>query len=365
MPTFHIVRETTIHNSFRVSQMRGMFDYQNLTVRHEWNSELPIEQHPWKIGLIVGASGSGKTTLAREAFSGMRIHESFKWSNGKAVVDDFPAEMETKEILGMMNSVGFSSTPHWFKPFSHLSNGQKFRVELARCILENKDGLVFDEFTSVVDRDVAKIGCVALAKALRKKERPPFVAVSCHYDIIDWLDPDWVFDVGSQSFEWRLRRRRPPILIEIHRASPSAWEVFREHHYLDHAIHKGARCFVATWQGKPVGFTSYLHFPHPRCKTFKREHRTVVLPDFQGVGIGNRLSEFVAQKVKEDGNRFISTTSNPAMIHYRSRSPLWKCHRFGRVSALSKKTMLKDLKKSLSNKRISAGFEYLGNRDTA
>lgn len=359
MPSVDIVRETKVENSFRVQQIRGMFDYQAESVRHEWKSNLPFEDRPWGIGMIVGPSGSGKTTLAGEIFPDMRIHKSFKWEKNKAVVDSFDADLTIKEITGMFNSVGFSSPPHWLKPFDHLSNGQKFRVELARCLLTKDKGTVFDEFTSVVDRDVAKIGCAAISKALRKKGTPPFVAVSCHYDIIEWLDPDWVFDVGTQRFEWRERRRFPEIEIEIYKTGSNAWELFREHHYLDHGINNAARCFIATWNGRPIGFSSAIHFPHWSSKIMKREHRTVILPDFQGVGIGNRLSEFVAEYFKEQGFLYFSSTSSPSMIHHRNASPKWVMHRLGRVPPAGPNSVRKN-DKTVSSNRITAGFEYIG-----
>jgi ABC-type lipoprotein export system ATPase subunit len=357
MPTVHIVRETKIADSFRVKQIRGMFDYQAESVRHEWDSALPIENRSWRIGVIVGGSGSGKTTLAREAFPSMTYHEQSQWDDSLAVIDSIADDVETKEIVAAFNAVGFSSPPHWLKPFNHLSNGQKFRVELARCILTNNSGTIFDEFTSVVDRDVAKIGCAAISKALRKKESPPFIAVSCHYDILDWLDPDWVFDVTTQRFEWRGRRRFPEIKLDVHQTTTAAWSMFREHHYLDHHIHKAAQCFVALWNDKPVAFCSVLHFPHPSTKLFKREHRTVVLPDFQGVGIGNRLSEFVASYFTGKGFRFVSTTSAPSMMKHRGKSPLWRCGRFGHAS---KATHTQKTHQGSSSRRISAGFEYIG-----
>jgi ABC-type lipoprotein export system ATPase subunit/GNAT superfamily N-acetyltransferase len=360
MPTLNIVRETKVMESFRTQQVRGMFSYDAPSIKQEWTCSLPIESKPWTIGLIVGPSGSGKTTLAKEAFGGFKIHDSFEWSATKAVVDEFPKEADTKDIVQMFNAVGFSSPPHWLKPFGHLSNGQKFRVELARCLIEKNNGLVFDEFTSVVDRDAARIGCAAVSKAIRSKERPPFVAVSCHYDIIDWLDPDWVFDVGTQVFEWRLRRRFPEIILNICETTTAAWKAFRSHHYLDHGLHKAAQCFVATWEEKPVAFCSVIHFPHASTKLFKREHRTVVMPDFQGVGIGNRLSEFVAANYTRRGFRFISTTSAPSMIHHRNKSPLWRCHRFGQNSPLSRSSNVTGIRASVSSKRITAGFEFIG-----
>ena len=83
-----------------------------------------------------------------------------------------------------------------------------------------------DEFTSVVDRTVARIGSAALARTVRGRGLR-FVAVSCHDDIIDWLQPDWVYrpalavggektDAGD-AFTWRLLRRRPRIVVEVSR----------------------------------------------------------------------------------------------------------------------------------------------------
>src|SRR5439155_19760773 len=50
---------------------------------------------------------------------------------------------------------------------------------------------IFDEFTSVVDRTVAQIGSAAVAKTIRRSGKQ-LVAASCHYDVIEWLQPDWI-----------------------------------------------------------------------------------------------------------------------------------------------------------------------------
>jgi ABC-type ATPase with predicted acetyltransferase domain len=75
-----------------------------------------------------------------------------------------------------------------------LSNGEQFRAGLARLICDAPDKVVVDEFTSVVDRQIAKIGASAFAKAWRKNKGKQIVLLSCHYDIIEWLQPDWVYD---------------------------------------------------------------------------------------------------------------------------------------------------------------------------
>lgn len=360
MPTVHILKESPVRSSFRVEQVRGMFDYRGDTVRHEHTAELPLNEQSWQIGCICGPSGSGKSTLARAAFPGLHYHLGSDWSEDKALIDDFADALNTKTIVAALSAVGFSSPPMWLKPFAHLSNGQQFRVELARAVLERAGGLVYDEFTSVVDRDAARIGSAAVAKMLRSRGMPPFVAVSCHYDIIDWLDPDWVYDVGSSRFEWRRRRRFPEVVIEVHRTSPDAWGIFRTHHYLDHHIHKSAQCYLGLWEGAPVAFGAVLHFPHANEDRFKREHRIVVLPDYQGIGIGNRFSEHLARRYVEQGYRYISTTSNPAMIYHRARSPLWRTNRFGNANKYQPGSGKSGFEKTGSSARLTGGFEFIG-----
>ena len=102
-----------------------------------------------------------------------------------------------EEITKMFYRVGFSSVPDWLKPYNLLSTGQKMRVDVARALLQN-DKVVYDEFTSVVDRTVAKNLCIALNKYLKQSDKQ-FIAVSCHKDIIEYLQPDWIFDTDTMQ----------------------------------------------------------------------------------------------------------------------------------------------------------------------
>ena len=61
-----------------------------------------------------------------------------------------------------------------------------------------RDFVVFDEFTSVVDRQVAQTASLAISKAIRRTKKR-FIAVSCHSDIIEWLEPDWVFNTNDMT----------------------------------------------------------------------------------------------------------------------------------------------------------------------
>lgn len=67
-------------------------------------------------------------------------------------------------------------------------------------MLENREMVVFDEFTSVVDRNIAQISSLAIQKAIRRKDAK-FIAVTCHYDVQEWLMPDWVFNTDDMSFK--------------------------------------------------------------------------------------------------------------------------------------------------------------------
>ena len=132
--------------------------------------------------------------------------------------------------------MGFSSPPSWVKPYHVLSNGEQFRCDLARALARcdsTAGGLVvFDEFTSVVDRNVARVVSAATAKALRGgRIAGRFVTVTCHYDVTEWLDPDWVIDMAASTFTRRCLPR-PKIELAIFRCRRAAWRLFARHHYL-------------------------------------------------------------------------------------------------------------------------------------
>lgn len=203
MPSFDIIKENKADKtSFRVQSVIGMFDLNSEHIKERFigDIELPDE---WNVGIIVGASGTGKTTIMRELFSDYVVENNEYKS--QSVIDDMPKNKTVKEITQAFNSVGFSSPPSWLKPYNVLSNGEKMRVDLANGILSDKDVIVFDEFTSVVNREVAKIGSYAIQKAIRKTNKK-FIAVGCHYDVIDWLEPDWVFCTDDMSFT-RLKKK--------------------------------------------------------------------------------------------------------------------------------------------------------------
>lgn len=199
MQTFNIIKKNEIEKTFRVAKVMADFDVKLEHCNEKFSGKIELPEE-WNIGLIVGGSGTGKTTIANELFK-KEIINGFNYNN-KSVIDDMPKEIKTEEIEKMFYSVGFGSVPSWLKPYNVLSNGEKMRVDLARALLE-KDFIVFDEFTSVVDRNVAQTSCIAINKAIKNTNKK-FIAVSCHKDIIEWLQPDWIYDTDKMQQVFQL-----------------------------------------------------------------------------------------------------------------------------------------------------------------
>jgi hypothetical protein len=152
---------------------------------HPW--ELPDLPKEFNIGVIVGSSGSGKTTLIKE----FGFEEKPKWDMSKSIISHFDSP---EDGIDKLTAVGLNSVPSWYKSYDVLSNGEKFRADLARKIKSNS---IIDEFTSVVDRNVAKAASVSLSKYVKKNDIKGIVLATCHRDILDWLEPDWVIDTDS------------------------------------------------------------------------------------------------------------------------------------------------------------------------
>src|SRR3954469_4302439 len=247
MPAIKVTVNCPIRDSFRVQQVAGMFGLSlGECGKERFEVDVPGADEDWQIGLVVGPSGRGKSTIACRAF-GDRLYAGAAWPDRRAVVDSFD-ELSIRQVVELFTAVGFSSPPAWLKPYGVLSNGERFRCDLARALSVGFQGtrseergvrkdnsilapyssplVVFDEFTSVVDRTVAKVCSAAIAKGIRRGRIPcRFVAVTCHYDVADWLEPDWVVDMstcelirrtpGIPGGCFRNGFRRPAIKLEI------------------------------------------------------------------------------------------------------------------------------------------------------
>lgn len=189
--------KTDDFNSYRSARIKSLF---NAERGNEFNldADINIEDMDWQIGLIVGPSGSGKTSIGKQLFGGGKIVDLYGgWNGSKPIIDTIAPDGDFDTVTGALANVGLGDVPSWLRPFNALSNGQQFRAGLARLICDAPDEVIVDEFTSVIDRQIAKIGAMAFSKGWRRNKGKKVVLLACHYDIVEWLQPDWVFDTGT------------------------------------------------------------------------------------------------------------------------------------------------------------------------
>jgi ABC-type lipoprotein export system ATPase subunit/GNAT superfamily N-acetyltransferase len=287
--------------------------------------------------LIVGTSGSGKSTILRN-LDKYKIPTVYPGTN---VIENFSTPERGEELL---LACGLRSIPAWFRPAKTLSNGEYHRFEMAASLDQNI--FTIDEFTSVVDRDTAKSLALSVRRYYNQRgTTDPLYIASCHRDIIDWLDPDWVYDTDLQKLDNRrlLHRlgRRPNITLTIQSTGPHYWEIFRRHHYLDTTMSRSVHCYVGLIGDKPVAFHAAIHSTNRDIHSYWRGHRTVVLPEFQGMGIGTAFSDAIAEMYVSRGLRYFSKTAHPSFGEHRERSPLWRATSTNRKSRKSS-YLLKD-----------------------
>ena len=157
---------------------------------------LPPEiSEEYNIGLIVGNSGSGKSLLLKRMANGGMKSTSFHRDYSIAAHFESPEAAQEK-----LYAVGMNSVPKWKLPFHTLSNGEQHRVYVARNLVT---GAGIDEFTSVVDRTVAKSLSVAVGRYIRKNDIKNIIFAACHFDIVPFLKPDWIIDTDGGTFTYQ------------------------------------------------------------------------------------------------------------------------------------------------------------------
>ena len=332
----------------------AMFDYDTdgHTVFTPWRR--PDLPETWGIGVIVGGSGTGKSTLLTE----FGTPAAPSWGSG-AVADHFA---DADEARARLYAVGLSSVPAWVKPYSALSTGERFRADLARTLAP---GAVVDEFTSVVDRNVAQAASRSIRRYVDTGIVRNIVLATCHRDVLPDLRPDWIIDTDGGVYALNPREclQREPLVAHVYQVHRSMWLHYVGHHYLTGNLHPFARCYIAAVRGTPVSFAAAIPFPHGHIRNAWRGHRVVTLPDYQGLGVGPRLADWVAEAHHRAGYGYYTKTTHPRLGQYRDASPLWT--RVGSQTprpAVSFKTRRDGA--WIGSERLSYSHRYIGERLT-
>lgn len=315
-------------DSYRAARVKSLFNAES-GANFDLTADLPVDDAGWSLGVIVGPSGSGKTSMGRQFWGGEAFADFENWPGDKPIVDAIAPSGDFNEVTAALAAVGLGTVPAWLRPYPVLSNGEKFRANLARIICDAPGRVVVDEFTSVVDRQIARFGALAFAKAwkrLAKASGNQCVLLSCHYDIIDWLEPDWVFDTATGKYAGRGLWRRPKFDLEIWQTDWRYWPLFEPHHYLKVPKMMAATNYVGTVEGELVVHMAQSTRPGLREA---RGCRLVVMPEWQGAGVGLRFLNAVCQMWLDGDNRFgkpmptLFHTSHPGLCAALRRMPEW------------------------------------------
>ena len=240
----------------------------------------------------------------------------------------------------MLSGVGLTSVPCWIRPAYTLSNGQRARAECALQMARQCDAdqvTIIDEWTSVVDRTVAKVMSHCVQKHARKTGKR-IVLLSCHYDVADWLNPDWVIDCNRQEYVDRRSlcrdfQRPDKLNFEIRETDRSAWKYFSRYHYLSETFPGGyTRTFGLFHEGNQIGFQCFANYV-PRRKGQKMKlhsNRVVIHPDYCGFGLGLRMTDACSQIMCDEGFEVYAKFSSVPMYLSRMKSKKWKLEKIYR-----------------------------------
>lgn len=314
-------------DSYRAARVKAMFNCES-GADFRLDADLAIDDDAWNVGVIVGPSGSGKSSMGERVF-GRAAWWRPRWPKDVPIVDAIAPDAAFDEVPAALSAVGLGSVPTWLRPYHVLSTGERFRADLARLVAERPARAVVDEFSSVVDRQIARIGAMAFAKAWRRGAGQA-VLLSCHYDVLDWIEPDWIFDTANGRFEraaaGRRLRRRPPITFELLETDRGEWPAFEPHHYLKLPPMIAATYYVATVAGDRVAHVAVSTRPG---MIEARACRLVVMPEWQGAGIGLRFLAAVCERWRCGQNRHgisvptLFHTSHPGLAAALRRDPRW------------------------------------------
>jgi ABC-type glutathione transport system ATPase component len=204
--------------TYRSARVKSLFNAERGNL-FELKADIPIDDMDWQIGLIVGQSGSGKTSIGKKLFGGGKIIDLYGgWDNDIPIVEAIAPGGDFNAVTGALANVGLGDVPSWLRPFKALSNGQQFRAGLARLITDAPDEVIVDEFTSVIDRQIARVGAMAFSKGWRRNKGKKAILLSCHYDIVEWLQPDWCYDTSTAEFKKKAKSEQD---------QPSSWKFGR------------------------------------------------------------------------------------------------------------------------------------------
>jgi ABC-type ATPase with predicted acetyltransferase domain len=154
---------------------------------------LELTVHQGDVIYVTGQSGSGKSCLLRSIAAGL-AEDGLKVASIDAVdLDDRPIidqlGTDMADATRLLAQAGISDAYLFIRKPSELSDGQRYRLKLAKLLETDADVWVADEFGAVLDRITAKVVAHNLQKVSRKAGKTVVIATT-HTDLVEELGPD-------------------------------------------------------------------------------------------------------------------------------------------------------------------------------
>jgi ABC-type lipoprotein export system ATPase subunit len=288
-----------------------------------------------QILLLCGPSGSGKSSLLAAIAERVRpVHWVSRggFSRGQPIIDAIAPRRPLATAMKVLTTCGLGEPRLWVRQFDDLSEGEKFRAQLARAVGRSLGGgqrppIFCDEFSAILHRRAAR----AIAYNLRKLVTASgltLVVATAQADIIEDLQPDQIIRLGGErpTAIWRPRRERAVSIQRRATIEPGTAADYREFgpmHYRDRdRLGFVDKVFLLRENagGEPLGILVYAHAPLElalrnmatggrfvrNVRRLNRElrilRRLVMHPDVRGCGMGHW---FVRQTLPRVGVRFV------------------------------------------------------------
>lgn len=142
---------------------------------------------------ITGQSGSGKSLILRELESdykaaGLRVANiaDVELDNDKPIIEQVGSS--TDEATKLLQIAGIGDAYLLIRKPTELSDGQRYRLKVAKLLETNAQVWLCDEFGAVLDRTTAKFLAYSIAKVAGKKKITVAIATT-HKDLLQDFAP--------------------------------------------------------------------------------------------------------------------------------------------------------------------------------
>jgi len=281
-----------------------------------------------QIYYITGDSGSGKSLLLKYLKEN-KYQDSYIDYNSIEVDDEeklYTICEELEKSLQYLSMIGLGDAFLFLNKYCNLSDGQKARYKLLKCLLSNKKVIIVDEFLATLDRESAQVVCYNLQRVLRTrfKDIKLFVATT-HRDLCDYLRPDIYINklygpeveycINKEISEENIFKKDCTVYFDKAEGLKLWRERFAKFHYRSHDIPFVKDIALLKMKDDIIGIIVYKFATNKKCET-ARVSRVVILPKYRGVGLAGWFLGIASKQFLKENLDFKAVDSIAIMANF-------------------------------------------------